>query len=402
MNRTRFVFVGVAFIAGVTLRFLYLPWMEFKVDEFRAVGLAILNVHHPLVLTGIPSSIGIPNPPFFIYLLSLPVLFTADPVIVTGFVAALNIAGLLLFYLFLRRFVNVETAMWSVALLSTAPWAIMFSRKLWAQDLLVPCLILFLWSFFSHRKRPTALKARGTFAILAILTQLHMSAWFLLIPLVIFCVLFGCRLTLRHACLGVGCFVLLYLPYLLYVVREGFATFQPLPSNAAGSLLLHPLKTVSLLGSIGFPYLLGEEGHRLMLSLYPLRFSLLLSVIVAVCAVAAIFWPLVRWKEKNEITVFSALVILTVNVLYLLLGIPAFPHYHIILLPFLVLLFVRLFLRFRLFLAIVVLVNGAFSWSLLHFIREHPTEITGDYGKPYNLEIDRWQTEIERINVIVD
>src|SRR5215207_10345197 len=83
----------VLFVAAV-MRFGEAGIVEFKLDEAWLSRLSLESLHggsFPLV--GMPSSVGLPNPPISVYLISLPYALSSNPLIATIFVMALNVTG---------------------------------------------------------------------------------------------------------------------------------------------------------------------------------------------------------------------------------------------------------------------------------------------------------------------
>ena len=86
--------VIAALLVAALLRLWNLDATEFKYDEARVANLAAQFVDTGIPpLRGMGSSAGIDNPPLAVYLISLPVLVTRDPLFVTAFVVVLNLAG---------------------------------------------------------------------------------------------------------------------------------------------------------------------------------------------------------------------------------------------------------------------------------------------------------------------
>src|SRR6185436_12168680 len=99
--------------------------------------LALDLVHgHGVPLLGIDSSVGIRNPPVSVYLMAIPYLFTSNPVVATSYVALLSVIAVLLLYALVRRYYGPLAALVAAALYAVGPWAVIFSRKIWAQDML--------------------------------------------------------------------------------------------------------------------------------------------------------------------------------------------------------------------------------------------------------------------------
>ena len=133
----------LAALAGILLlailcRFYALDWMEFKGDEAVALRLAL-----PIFETGewpqvgLMSSVGIHNPPFFIYMLALPMAISMDPVWVTGsLVGLLAVITVLWTYWVVRPRWGMMAAFSAALLFACSPWAVLYARKIWAQDVL--------------------------------------------------------------------------------------------------------------------------------------------------------------------------------------------------------------------------------------------------------------------------
>src|SRR5579883_2009206 len=81
-------------IAALT-RLGWLGLVEFKNDESWAMRMAVAIAQgQDLPLVGIGSSLGIPNAPFFVYLIALPALLDRNPTGATVFIAELgDVAG---------------------------------------------------------------------------------------------------------------------------------------------------------------------------------------------------------------------------------------------------------------------------------------------------------------------
>jgi hypothetical protein len=169
------------------LRLNHLDWTEFKLDEAHLSQLAYdMARHGQIPLTGIGSSVGIVNPPLAAWLLAIPYAVSASPIVATGFIAGLNVLAVLACYGLARRlFAASGDRAWIAAsaaalLFAAAPWAIIHSRKVWAQDLLSP--LVMLWAWFGYRafvegKRGSLI---GHGLLLAASIQLHYSALYLI------------------------------------------------------------------------------------------------------------------------------------------------------------------------------------------------------------------------------
>ena len=84
------ILLGVLVGVSLLLRSSFIGIIEFKADEATALALTAKQLTGALAQTGLVSSVGIFNPPFFIYLLAIPGIFTLDPQVITMSVIAAN------------------------------------------------------------------------------------------------------------------------------------------------------------------------------------------------------------------------------------------------------------------------------------------------------------------------
>jgi hypothetical protein len=176
----------VILVIAIVLRFIWPDIVEFRQDEADLARLAERMVNNrEIPFLGIPSSAGIPNSPVTVYAILPPYLFTNDPVIATLYVAGLNIVGAILFWLLARRYFGSVAAFIGGLAYAVSPWAVMYSRKLWAQNYHTPLILLgfllALHGFWEKRSWAQVL----ALPILIIAMQIHFAAWALL-PIYLF------------------------------------------------------------------------------------------------------------------------------------------------------------------------------------------------------------------------
>lgn len=170
------LFVAVLLLATF-LRFYHLDWTEYKLDEANISRLALEMARHGKVpVWGLGSSVGIYNGALSEWLLAIPYAASDNPLVATGFVAALNVLAVAMTYAFTRRVAGPTAGLIAALLFAVAPWAVINSRKLWAQDMLPPFVIAYVWS--AHRafiaKKPWSLIVHAL--ALSACIQLHYSA----------------------------------------------------------------------------------------------------------------------------------------------------------------------------------------------------------------------------------
>lgn len=166
---------------AAALRLAYPTYVEYFHDDAMLVTLAQEMARDGrLPLTGILSSTGIPNPPASVYAMALPFLLSPEPALGVIYVMLLNVAGVGLLYALLRRVLPLNVALTGAAFYAVSPWAVWYSRKIWAQDFHTPFLLLSLallvYGLTTRRRWLQALALPvGLFAM-----QIHFAAWALL------------------------------------------------------------------------------------------------------------------------------------------------------------------------------------------------------------------------------
>ena len=169
-------------IIGTWLRLHRLDAIEFKRDEQEALNLSIQfltdrpwSSSNPWPTHGMLSSNGVPNTPLFIWVIAALWAPTHDPLAVTGAIALMNALCLYPLWRWARRRVGESRALLILAVCAVSPFAVIFSRKIWTQDLLLPGVLALLWGVeWLYSARPwlgVALLATGALVV----GQLHQS-----------------------------------------------------------------------------------------------------------------------------------------------------------------------------------------------------------------------------------
>jgi len=177
---------------GAFMRLVWLEDMEWKGDERL-----MYHVSQKVPITGewptlgMPSGAGgIPNPGLSMWVFVAAGHFFTDPVKITRVVAILNIIALLaLFLLILFRVApkQKEIWYWGLAFACVSPMAILFSRKLWANDLL-PFFAIFVIIGSAYRHKRCGALLWGVAG--ALVGQIHMSGFYYALALFLFTVFY--------------------------------------------------------------------------------------------------------------------------------------------------------------------------------------------------------------------
>jgi 4-amino-4-deoxy-L-arabinose transferase-like glycosyltransferase len=337
-------------------------------------------------------------------------LFTTNPVLVTSFVMLLNSIGIVLLYFFLKKWFGKGVARIATLFAASAPWAILYSRKIWAQDCLFPFMILFYIIFFSNLEKYSRTKTYVIFFLLAIITQLHMSAWFLFLPIGAFYLITKEKIRLPDLVIGLCIAGLTYVPYALYHYSSHFANVNYFIENRMHTFLPPGNIVWSFIITCGFKfsYFLGESGFDKFFTGYSIGIPYLFFVLYLVltlagfgygCLVVAnLIKHLVVKKEtvdpSNKIILLFLLIFIMTHACYLLFKINPLPHYSIIFYPILPVFTacfieyglkkIRIINKVAMGLVVLVLISNLYFITVFYnFIGREPQSINGNYGIPY-------------------
>ena len=150
---------------------------EFKLDEARDYQLALqMAEFKALPLTATAMSVGLPNSPLSIYIYAIPLFVWKSPLAPMLFGALLNTAAVALLYVLVRRYWSARAALIAGLLYAAAPWAVLYSRKIWASNLLPLFIVGYVFSgllaFVEGRRRWVA----AHLVLLSVIVQIHISS----------------------------------------------------------------------------------------------------------------------------------------------------------------------------------------------------------------------------------
>ena len=284
ITRPRWVFASgrwwelawVAWIVALAgwLRLRELGLAEFKADEATAVDLARRVLGGELPTVGLESSVGAFNPPFFVYLMAVPLWVRDDPLAATGFVAVVATVAVGLTYVVLRPRFGALAAVAATALFATAPWAVLYSRKIWSQDVLPLLTVTLLWSLFFVLERRRSSAVFFVPVLLCLAFQLDFAALALVVPAAVVLLYRGGNVHWPAFGGGVVAGALLLGPWLGHEATHGFEDVGKLVSGGRGdpsSVLVSTgtieavRQTVRILGAGNWDYVVGAS-HDLFAS----------------------------------------------------------------------------------------------------------------------------------------
>ena len=326
--------VALTIAAASASRFSWLNLMEFKGDEATACRLAlhVLGYREPGVgsffpTAGLVSSVGVPNPPLFVYLVALPLAVVRSPLAAAVCVAAANVLAVGLTYVLGKRLFSRFAGVVAAALLAFSPWGIVFSRKIWAQDLLPLCTVVFALQLHGLvvERRPRA--AFWLIVVVAVATQLHFSAW-VLAPVAFAAILARRRsVSWRWCAAGVAVAAALYAPFLIVhtgqVLHAISHRSRYLGPDAAGRFETAGRLMLAIVGGGRMSFLIGHGS----------RVATVLSALLGVTAVIGLVAAIAPGRQQRTLNGLLLGWYLLPLAALSALRVQPYIHYFIILLP---------------------------------------------------------------------
>ena len=337
-------------LLAAALRFGRADVVEYFHDDAMLATLALEladGVRFPL--TGILSSTGIPNSPVSVYLLALPFILSSDPVFAIHAIMLFNVIGVALLWFLARRFWGHRIALIAGLLYAVNPWAVLFSRKIWAQELHTPIILLglalLLYGYWKSgdggpRPRYLSLSQALSMPILLVGFQFHFASWplLLLIPLALW--VGRKRIIGGTLVVGIALSLIVMLPYGLGLAR----TLATDPTRISDALERSAKRgtqvsaasldaAVQLATGTGMEYWLAPDQAEALAREYPAprHFTLVLLPALLIGAAAVD-------RRSRLFAVFLLIWAFLPNLLLVIEWTPVYVHYFIPSIPALALL----------------------------------------------------------------
>lgn len=391
MRLNSLLFLLIFLTAGL-FRLTNLDLIEFKADEAINLFLASRPLFgHPFPPGGTVSSIGILNPPLFNYFLFPLVAISTDPRIVSFFIGLINSLAVGFFFLVVRRFFGKTEALLAGLLLAFSPWAILFSRKIWTQNLIVPLMVLL---FFSLGKIVVKQEKKYWIPYLAttlFIIQLHQSAGFFLVLLNLF-LFFQLKkdksvFPLKYISIGIILGILPAFPFLIYLAKNLLANPEAiLVAKERFVSVFHPqifLRPLQITNQGNFYSVLGQDTLAFK-NLYPLAYNLrvlfYLEYLLIPLGVVTFWQKFPQWR-------FLIGAVLGLPFVYFWFHFEPFIHYFLVITPFLFLFLASglVFLKSAGKIIFIALVITSLAYNTAFFkLLKNQQGFGGDYGPVYS------------------
>ena len=335
-RRTEIILLAAILILAGVLRMGWPGLTEFKTDEAHMMTLALDMIEgKSLALYGMGNSVGLPNFPMSVWLYALPLALWKHVYSATLFTGLINTLTVLGCWWLARRYWGTRAALAAALVYAASPWAVLYSRKIWAQNLLPPLVIGWAitaaLAFIERRSRfilPHIL-------LLAVAVQVHLSAIALAAATAILLLLFWRRVNWKLVLLGAGIASLTALPFALHLLQTGFDLNAALDTTRQfeSGTDLTPFRYTGLLS-------LGREIHSLA---GPESFGDYLATVPDISVMQWLWGALIvaglgrmgwrAWRERGDRTAEAGLLVivwlLAPPLFFTRHSTPVFPHYFI-------------------------------------------------------------------------
>lgn len=333
-------FVAIAIVVLATfLRLWQLDLVEFKDDQAALLRLAEdMGRLGRVPLAGMTSSIGVPLPGTFEYVLAPVVALSRDPRVATAAIGLANVAavgGTMLWGW--RRFSPLAGLVAGLAFAAN-PWAVFFSRKVWSNDVLAPVAVLLLFCLDNAVIGGQAAWAVTAFPVFALGVAFHPS-FALLAPLLLALAVFMVRRRqLKHLAVGLGLAAITGVPYLVYNLHTEWSYLRVLGSSFGLSTRIDregPGEVIGLLGGWENWYVEGLHIEYLLPGRVASTPGRIETVLLAIGVAAALTLVFGRSVEQRARVRAAGLLLWVVAPMLLTIRhtIPLYEYYFLFVLP---------------------------------------------------------------------
>ncbi len=335
------VLLALIVLVAAVLRMGWPGLTEFKADEARLWALALDMAEGQFALRGISSSTGFPNFPASVWVYAISAVIGASPIVGTVWTGLLSSSAVVACAWFVRRYWGTAAALTATALYAASPWAVIFSRKIWAQNLLPIFVMAWVISaalaFVEGRKRWLWLHL----VALALAVQIHLAAMALIPITLVLLILFRKRTDWRTLLIGAALAALTVLPFALYLGGEMQAGGLPsLTSGDDGETTVLALDSLRFIGMLatgsGSHSLAGADAFEDYLARVPAQplAQGVVGLLVLIGLVVAVVECVRQWpRPRSQVTLIVLLWLLVPGLFFVVQWTPIFIHYFIAVLP---------------------------------------------------------------------
>lgn len=170
----------------------------------------------------------------FYYLMSVSQIFSKTPEAANIFVALINSAAVVLYWLALETVFTAFPALITAIMFACSPWNLLASDRIWASNVVNVFVLIAFWSALKLRQRPSSPWLIALVLTAGLLPQIHLTAPIVWVSLG--ALIWNIRRELNYKILiiGMGLLLLAYTPYLASELKTGFSNLGFFLSESGG------------------------------------------------------------------------------------------------------------------------------------------------------------------------
>lgn len=399
-NKKTFCYIVISL--GTILRLIWPENMEWKFDEqwmFEHAKSFADASSWPML--GMESGGKVKNPALSVWIFILFSLFAKTPLGLLSWVQWLNVftigSWLLLIKKIKHRF--KEEIFLGLALFSVSPLPILFSRKIWAQNVL-PFFTLGIYVSFINRASFMGAFLWGLIG--GLIGQIHMSGFFFSFSIFITVFVKEFLIDKRKYSSWTGWLsgsVLSFIPmipWIKYLLEKSQGHSESVFHFA--DIFKFRFITYNFMDVTGLnlKYSLGKNFYEFFKFGLGFGFYSYFNLVILIClALIAIVFGTQLIKNikglritcSDSFTLFSISILLTFGLIFTMTGLKIRPHYLIILYPFPFFWFAIVMKKYSRLIWATICLQLLLSYNFLSFINYKQNIDLGDYGKTYQLQL---------------
>jgi len=360
VNASRLSLLSLALVAVIAaaLRFGWVGVSSYAWDEARisydALSMARGGV---FALAGQGSSVGVPFFPASVWVFTLPYRFSADPLVATWFVAAINVLTAVGVWALARKW-GMWAALIAGLFFAVNPYAVFYGRSIWQPNLLAPLSLAWIACAYQAATltdpRRRMLWIALTVFIGGIAVQIHFAGIALSVATVYAVLRFGWYRRATGALIPVligaaaaGAAALPYLYYLAFVAPDAVERAATVARGTSEIDLSAALNVIRMGLGWGWAYLGGGDGDSISRTVITAVLAGIV-LIAGLISMARMLAPAVRRLingilrraritsrlSADVLLAELALVVIASSLLFFLRHTtPVLPHYQLVTLP---------------------------------------------------------------------
>ena len=381
---------------GALLRCAQLNWAQYRRDDAIVLGLAQAALAaHRLPWDGMISTLGIDNGPAQVWLVMLGTLTGASPFAAEWIVALLNVVGIAACYAFGRCAFGRRVGLIAALLLAVSSWSVLYSRRLWGNDMTAPFAALALWSLGRVLRLGDRVHQVLVFVWAALLAQVYVVGIAELPAILVglAAAAFLRRLRPLPTAVGIVAFLALTGPYVVQTVLPELGSLHRLAGDQRAVTDATSLRLLAeTVGLDGYQTYLPQLSRFFNVTASPLRLITALAALTLAGGVLLAGWKIATCRKGAARALHLVLLVwvLTPVLATARHGVSLFPHYELGTVPATYVLMalgldwllVRPWARWAGLGTVVVLVAGQLA-AAAAFLADVPNYVRGtQYGVP--------------------